>query len=290
MEKVYDVETGDIDIVFRHAHECNVTAERRLDHAEELKSQGNQAFRSSNFSAAATCYASALLALEEVAAGKEGNTTVEEGGAEPPLPAEGSLACGLRVAMRLQEGVQVEVEGIVCYDNEDGTYDIMLEDGSDRDGVPRAHIRPLPQHPKIGQEDEVSDCRVRELDKTRRCSLKCACLINSARSAFQTGQYRMAVGLATKGIDLNPANPAAFFVRGRAYLAIPYLDLAKQDVRQACLVEPQNIEYRNVLSQVKEKIKVRDEGNRETAALMLSYMRAEGVTAAAIGTERIAGP
>ena len=32
-----------------------------------------------------------------------------------------------------------------------------------------------------------------------------------------------------------------------------------QDVRQACLVEPQNIEYRNVLSQVKEKIKIRDE-------------------------------
>jgi len=64
MEKVYDVETGDIDIAFRRAHECNVTAERRLDHAEELKSQGNQAFKSSNFSAAATCYASALLALE----------------------------------------------------------------------------------------------------------------------------------------------------------------------------------------------------------------------------------
>ena len=44
-------------------------------------------------------------------------------------------------------------------------------------------------HPdkQIGQEDEISDCRVRELDKTRRCSLKCACLINSARSAFQTG-------------------------------------------------------------------------------------------------------
>jgi len=32
------------------------------------------------------------------------------------------------------------------------------------------------------------------------------------------------------------------------------------------------------------------QGNRETAAMMLSYMRAEGVTAAAVGTERIAGP
>ena len=58
---------------------------------------------------------------------------------------------------------------------------------------------------------------------------------------------------------------------------------------QACLAEPQKGEYRTALAEVKEKIRARNESNRQTAALMLSYMRAEGVTAAAAGVNGSGG-
>jgi hypothetical protein len=62
----------------------------------------------------------------------------------------------------------------------------------------------------------------------RRRTLACANLINSARCAFQMGRLSLSAALATRAIDLNPTNPAAFYVRGRARLAIPFLDLAKE--------------------------------------------------------------
>ena len=102
--------------------------------------------------------------------------------------------------MRVREDAQAEVEGIVCCDNDDGTYDIILDDGSDRDAVPSAQIRPLP-----------ADAQGEGGDAAGRRQLQHACLINSARCAFQTGQSEMAVALATQAIDKNPANPAARF-------------------------------------------------------------------------------
>ena len=112
----------------------------------------------------------------------------------------------------------MEAEGIICCDNEDGTYDIILDDGNDRDAVARAHIRALPKGGD-GMEDGFS---------ARRRTLACANLINSARCAYQTGRLSLSAALATRAIDLNPTNPAAFYVRGRARLAIPFLDLAKE--------------------------------------------------------------
>eukprot|EP00802_Teleaulax_amphioxeia_P017982 Tamp_18155.p1 GENE.Tamp_18155~~Tamp_18155.p1 ORF type:complete len:286 (+),score=89.19 Tamp_18155:34-858(+) len=273
MDRVFEAETGAIADAFRGAHACAEPDERRLAHAEELKTRGNAAFKAARFADAAACYASALLALEEEPPAAAGGHDAAAGGHDTAR-----LDCGQRVAMRVREDAQAEVEGIVCCDNEDGTFDIILDDGSDRDAVPRAQIRAL-------TEDAQGGGGLAGAPAAGRRQLQHACLVNSARCAFQVGQYEMAVALATQAVDKNPANPAAFYVRGRARLAIPYLDLAREDLRQACLAEPNNAEYRKALSEVKEKIKLRNEANRETAALMLSYMRAEGVTGAAAGAK-----
>ena len=241
MERLFNAQTGAVQYAFRGARGCAEPKERR-EYAEELKKRGNAAFKAARFIDAAECYAAALIALEKDAAAQPGVTDAA-GGHEPA-----QLVCGQRVAMRVREDAQAEVEGIVCCDNDDGTYDIILDDGSDRDAVPRAQIRPLP-----------ADAQGEGGDALGRQQLQHACLLNSARCAFQTGQSEMAVALATQAIDKNPANPAAFYVRGRARLAIPYLDLAKEDLRQAVLAAPNSAEYRQALSEVKERIKLRNE-------------------------------
>jgi tetratricopeptide (TPR) repeat protein len=268
MEHIFDEESGQITRTFRDGSKTE-RGVLGLDYAEELKGQGNNAFKSARFAEAATCYAKALLALEDFE-GPPPSLETEAG----VVAAEQKLTCGQRVAIRLKQESEIEVEGIICCDNEDGTYDIILEDSSDRDAVPHAQIRSLPP---CGEEGGSA----KDAEAARRRTLACACLVNGARCAFQTEQYGISVALATRAIELNPTNPVAFFVRGRARLAIPYLDLAKQDLMQACQVESQNAEYRKALAEVKEKIRVRNQNNRETAALMLSYMRAEGVTSAA---------
>ena len=244
MERVFEAETGAVQDAFRGARACVEPKERRLEYAEELKKRGNAAFKAARFIDAAECYAAALIALDEDAAAQPGATDATAAGGHKKT----KLECGQRVAMRVREDAQAEVEGIVCCDNDDGTYDIILDDGSDRDAVPSAQIRPLP-----------ADAQGEGGDAAGRRQLQHACLINSARCAFQTGQSEMAVALATQAIDKNPANPAAFYVRGRARLAIPYLDLAKEDLRQAVLAAPNSAEYRQALSEVKERIKLRNE-------------------------------
>jgi tetratricopeptide (TPR) repeat protein len=256
MERLFNAQTGAVQYSLRGARACAEPKERRLEYAEELKKRGNAAFKAARFIDAAECYAAALIALEEDAAApgvtdavgvhdpaQQPGVTDAAGGHDPT-----QLVCGQRVAMRVREDAQAEVEGIVCCENDDGTYDIILDDGSDRDAVPRAQIRPLP-----------ADAQGEGGDASGRQQLQHACLLNSARCAFQTGQIEMAVALATQAIDKNPANPAAFYVRGRARLAIPYLDLAKEDLRQAVLAAPTSAEYRQALSEVKEKIKLRNE-------------------------------
>jgi tetratricopeptide (TPR) repeat protein len=62
--------------------------------------------------------------------------------------ASSSLGTGQRVAIWADAIREEEVEGMVAFDNEDGTYDIVLDDGSERDCVPRGEIRCLQQQPK----------------------------------------------------------------------------------------------------------------------------------------------
>ncbi len=62
--------------------------------------------------------------------------------------ASSTLGTGQRVAIWADAIREEEVEGMVAFDNEDGTYDIVLDDGSERDCVPRGEIRCLQQPPK----------------------------------------------------------------------------------------------------------------------------------------------
>ena len=228
MESIFDGENGDIVSAFREAHMLTVPSDDLLDQAEELKAKGNDAFRAARFCQAAACYATALLVLEVPAppegsaadaAGEQpgqevrGRESTDEVSGETSFP----FTCGQRVSVRLREDSQIEAEGIICCDNDDGTYDLIMDTGDDKDAVPQAHIRPLPI-----ETDASGD------DSSRRRAIMAACLINCARCAFQVQHFSMSVALATQAIQINPSNPAFFFVRGRARLAIPLLDLAKE--------------------------------------------------------------
>ena len=224
MELIFVGETGVIQDTFRERTR-RVDASLVLEHAEELKDLGNRAFKGAQYVQAAEHYATALalLTLESSPAEQVPSHAKE------PTGMELQLVCGQRVAMRLKAGAQVESVGIICCDNEDDTFDIILDDGDDRDAVPRAQIRPLP--PDEGEGGGAS-----AQEAARRAKLTCACFVNSARCAFQTGNFVMAAALASHAIEMNPANHVAFFVRGRARLAIPTLDLAKDDITQARLL------------------------------------------------------
>ena len=220
MESIFDSETGSVaeDFCAAHAH-LGSEADDRSCLADGLKAEGNAQFKQGHFIPAASCYAKALVALEGPSApvGAANLQSHEQAGSAPQDA--GSLECGQHVSILLREDAQIEAEGIICCDNEDGTYDCIMDNGDDRDAVPRSHIRPLPSSTG-GEGDEE-----RERHKS---TLMSACLINSARCAFQVEHFTMSAALATRAIKLNPANPASFFVRGRARLAIPYLDLAKE--------------------------------------------------------------
>ena len=73
-----------------------------------------------------------------------------------------------------------------------------------------------------------------------------------------------------------PTVAATQLVRGKALLAVPMLDAAREILTPLAM---RSVEAREALSESRARIRARDESNRTTARLMLSYMRAEGVHA-----------
>jgi len=74
------------------------------------------------------------------------------------------LTTGQRVASWFDALREEEEEGMIAFDNGDGTYDIVLDDGTEKDAVPRAEIRKLQQPPRssAAQNAEMSAGEKRE--------------------------------------------------------------------------------------------------------------------------------
>ena len=100
----------------------------------------------------------------------------------------------------------------------------------------------------------------------------------------QVGDSALAAALAGRATELLPAAAgvtgptaaAAQLVRGKALLAVPMLDAAREILTPLAM---RSVEAREALSECRARIRARDVSNRTTARLMLSYMRAEGVHA-----------
>jgi tetratricopeptide (TPR) repeat protein len=216
-----------------------------VEAARDLKLQGNSCFGSKKWLEAAKLYASAIRSLQVNS---------------KPSEVICKLSCGQRVSVKDDAR---EREGIIACDNDDDTFDVMFDDGTEADAVKSCRMRPI----RILSDHEME---ARELEA--------ACYLNSARCAYQVEVYPLAVSLASKSIQKDGSNAAGFFVRGRARLAVPTLDDARSDLKQAVIMQPSNVEYRRAYEDCKQRIKTRDEENRKTAAMMLSYMRSEGIT------------
>jgi tetratricopeptide (TPR) repeat protein len=216
-----------------------------LEVSRNNKLAGNTAFGSKNWIGAAKLYAEALRMLQTTSSS---------------LEIKCDLSCGQRVSIRNGES---DREGMIACDNGDGTYDIMFDDGDEGDAIPSSLLKPI---------------RVLSKEESEARELEGACWLNSARCAFQLSLFPLAIALASTAIKNNGSNAAAFFIRGRARLAVPTLDDAFKDLKQAVIMQPNNAEYRRIYEECKQRIKTRNEDNRKTAAMMLSYMRSEGVT------------
>ena len=215
--------------------------------ARTLKSQGNEAFGARNWLKAAALYAEAIRLIRANCSRSE-------------VAVSCVLSCGQRVSVK--DGLR-EREGIIACENDDDSFDVMFDDGSEEDGVKACNLRAI--RTLSSEETEIRD-------------LEAACFLNSARCAFQLEAFQHSIGLASRAIKLNGSNAAAFFIRGRARLSVPTLDDAKSDLKQAVVMQPSSAEYRRVYEDCKARIKARNEENRKTAAMMLSYMRSEGIT------------
>ncbi len=218
---------------------------QKLQFVRDIKLAGNTAFGSKDWVGAAKLYSEAIRILLTMSS---------------PNEIKCALSCGQRVSISNGERVQ---EGIVACDNGNGTYDVMFDDGGEADAIHSNLLKPI---------------RELSTEETEACGLEIACWLNSARCAFQLGLFPLAIALSSTAIQKNGSNAAAFFIRGRARLAVPTLDDAKKDLKQAVIMQPNNIEYRRIYEECKQRIKSRNEENRKTAAMMLSYMRSEGVT------------
>ena len=179
MENLFD-EHGQLLPEEGHGAGC---PDNPLKVVRDKKLAGNAAFGSKNWVGAAKLYAEAIRTLQEM-------------GYPCESKCELSLSCGQRVSISNGESNK---EGIIAYDNSDGTYDIMYDDGGEGDAI-------------------------------------------------------------------------------RSSLLTPILDDAHKDLKQAVVMQPNNAEYRLIYEECKQRIKTRNEENRKTAAMMLSYMRSEGVT------------
>ncbi|EKX43067.1 hypothetical protein GUITHDRAFT_110792 [Guillardia theta CCMP2712] len=227
--------------------------EERRDTAEQMKRDGNVAFKAHEAKKALGFYARGIAMLESKA----------KKASETSSPAQKSkFECGSKITMAVQDG-GLQMEGIVSCVNGDGTYDIMLDCGDDHDNVPESKLRLI--------ETQGDNASTQEL--------LAALYLNAARCMYQLEQYAQGAKLATKSISCNPTNGAAFFVRGRCRLGIPTLDDARADLRQAVASDSGNAEFRNTLAECQRRIKDRNESNRETARMFLNYCREEGISA-----------
>ena len=241
MENFFD-ENGELLLDDEHGA---TDLHQSLQVVRDKKTAGNAAFGSKNWVGAAKHYAEAIRILLTKSS---------------PFEMKCELSCGQRVSISNGERNQ---EGIIACDNGDGTYDVMFDDGSDADAIQSTLLTPI-------RELSTEESEARELEV--------ACWLNSARCAFQLGLFPLAIALSSTGIKKSGSNAAAFFIRGRARLAVPTLDDAQKDLKQAVIMQPKNAEYRRIYEECKQRIKTRNEENRKTAAMMLSYMRSEGVT------------
>jgi FK506-binding protein 4/5 len=92
-----------------------------------------------------------------------------------------------------------------------------------------------------------------DAQKKQGKSLKVTCNLNNAACKLKLKDYKEAIKLTTKVLELESLNVKALFRRAQAYIETLDLDLAEMDIKKALEIDPQNREVRLEHKLLKQK-------------------------------------
>ncbi|CAI9777005.1 unnamed protein product [Fraxinus pennsylvanica] len=101
-----------------------------------------------------------------------------------------------------------------------------------------------------------------EDEKQQAKLLKVSCNLNNAACKLKLKDYKEAVKLCTKVLEIESQNVKALYRRAQAYIHLVDLDLAELDIKKALEIDPDNRDVKLEYKVLKEKVK---EYNRKDA-------------------------
>ncbi|MQL90773.1 hypothetical protein Taro_023376 [Colocasia esculenta] len=117
-------------------------------------------------------------------------------------------------------------------------------------------------------------------EKKQSKVLKVTCNLNNAACKLKLKDYKEAVKLCTKVLEIDSRNVKALYRRAQAYIQLADLDLAELDIKKALEIDPDNrdvkLEYRTLKEKMKEynKKEAKFYGNMFARMSKLEHMEA----------------
>ncbi|KAK1412670.1 hypothetical protein QVD17_34107 [Tagetes erecta] len=99
------------------------------------------------------------------------------------------------------------------------------------------------------------DTNFEEEEKKQAKALKITCNLNNAACQLKLKEYKQAIKLCTKVLELESTNVKALYRRAQAYINVADLDLAELDIKKALEIDPNNKDVKLEYKVLKEKIK-----------------------------------
>ncbi|KDP32575.1 hypothetical protein JCGZ_13125 [Jatropha curcas] len=92
-------------------------------------------------------------------------------------------------------------------------------------------------------------------EKKQTKALKITCKLNNAACKLKLKDYKEAVKLCTKVLELDIRNVKALYRRAQAYIQLVDLDLAEMDIKKALEIDPDNRDVKLEYKILKEKVR-----------------------------------
>ncbi|GJT04949.1 rotamase FKBP 1 [Tanacetum coccineum] len=99
------------------------------------------------------------------------------------------------------------------------------------------------------------DMNFDEADKKQARALIASCSLNDAACKLKLKDYKEAVKLCTKVLEIESKNVKALYRRAQAYINLVDLDLAELDIKKALEIDPDNRDAKLEYKVLKEKMK-----------------------------------
>ncbi|RWW40553.1 hypothetical protein BHE74_00054028 [Ensete ventricosum] len=94
-----------------------------------------------------------------------------------------------------------------------------------------------------------------EEEKKQSKALKAACSLNNAACKLKLKDYKEAIKLCTKVLEIESSNVKALYRRAQAYMQLADLDLAEVDIKKALEIDPNNRDVKLEYKILKEKVR-----------------------------------